>query len=135
MKIVKGLPAQAGKIEIICREYIPNRKIFCRKVLNREKWFRFSFDEQMANVGAEVGRTINWRNRDIQQSGRHFEIGLELLDLTIDDPKNRKRLKELLRVRETLVGYFCFDNIYGSSDEKWNDYFYDFNYVARIGKN
>ncbi len=97
----------------------------------KERWFKFSLIEQMANVGAEIGRTINWRKKDNKQSSRHFESGLELLDLTIDDPKNKKRLKELLLVRETLVDYFYFDNIYGSSDEKWNNYFYAFNYAAR----
>lgn len=125
MKIVKD------KIEIICRKYIPKRKIFCHKELTRERWSRFSFDEQMANVGAEIGRTINWRNKDVQQSSRHFETGLELLDLTIDDKKNKNKFEELLRVRECLADYFCFDNIYGSNDEKWNNYFYFFNYAAR----
>jgi len=126
MKIVKD------KIEIICREYMPNREIFCHKGLARERWFRFSFDEQMANVGAEVGRTINWRGKDIQQSSRNFETGLELLDLTIDDEKNKGKFKELCDLRKKLVNYFCFDDANNSSDEKWNNYFYGFNYATAI---
>ena len=97
-----------------------------------DKWFKFSLAEQMANIGAEIGRTINWKDKDKKMSKASFERGLELLDLTIEDPKNKKRLKELLRVRETLADYFYFDNVYGSSDEKWNDYFYAFNYAARL---
>ncbi len=104
--------------------------IFSENFKNR--WFKFSLAEQMANVGAEIGRAINWRARNKKDSQAFFERGLELLDLTIEDSKNKKRLKELLRVRETLADYFCFDNIYGSSDEKWNNYFYAFNYAARI---
>ena len=101
------------------------------KDLASGKWQKFSLLEQMANIGSEVGRSINWKNKDEKSSKMAFERALELLDLTIADPKNKKRLKEILRVRETLVDYFCFDNIYGSSDEKWNNYFYAFNYAAR----
>lgn len=101
--------------------------------LTKERWQKLNFFEQMANVGAEIGRAINWREKDEQRSDAAFERGLELLDLTIDDKKNHKGgcLKELCRLREVLVDYFCFDNIYGSSDEKWNNYFYAFNYAAR----
>ncbi len=106
--------------------------IFDKQFENR--WFKFSLAEQMANIGAEIGRAINWREKSKKESRAFFERGLELLDLTIEDPKNKKRLKELLRVRETLADYFCFDNIYGSSDEKWNNYFYAFNYAARLNK-
>ena len=103
-------------------------------ILNKQfevRWFKFSLMEQMANIGAEVGRAINWREKNKKESQLAFERGLELLDLTINDKKNRKRLKELLLVREMLVDYFCFDNIYGSTDENMNDYFYAFNYAAR----
>ena len=102
------------------------------KDLTSGRWRKFSLLEQMANIGAEIGRAMNWRNKDEKMSKASFERGLELLDLTVEDPKNKKRLKELLRVRETLADYFYFDNIYGSSDEKWNNYFYAFNYAARI---
>jgi hypothetical protein len=106
--------------------------IFSKEFKNR--WLRFSLVEQMANIGAEIGRAINWSKKGKKESTVFFERGLELLDLTIGDPKNRKRLRELLRVRETLADYFCFDNIYGSSDEKWNNYFYAFNYAASINR-
>ena len=39
-----------------------------------------------------------------------LERAIELLDLTIADPKNKKRLKEVLRVREALLDHFIFDN-------------------------
>jgi|SRR3989338_2408519 len=94
----------------------------------KNRWFEFSLAEQMANIGAEIGRAINWKNKDKKMSQAYFERGLELLDFTIEDPKNKKRLRELLRVREVLADYFYFDNVYGSTDKKWNDYFYAFNY-------
>lgn len=100
----------------------------------KERWFEFLIIEQMANIGSEIGRAINWRNKDKNMSRASFERGLELLDLTIEDPKNKKRLKELLMVRECLSDYFYFDNVYRSSDEKWNSYFYAFNYAAAINR-
>jgi hypothetical protein len=106
--------------------------IFNKNFKNR--WFEFSLSEQMANIGAEIGRAINWRKKNEKESQMFFEKGLELLDLSVEDPKNKKRLRELLRVRECLVDYFCFDNVYKSSDEKWNNYFYAFNYAARINR-
>jgi len=96
------------------------------------KWFKLSLMEQLANVGGEVHRTISWRNKgDAEYSQKAFERALELLDFTIADPKNIGRLKELTRMRECLVDYFMYDNIYGSSDEKWENYFYAFAYAAR----
>ncbi len=88
----------------------------------------------MANIGAEIGRAINWRPKNEKYSKMVFERGLELSDLTIEDPKNKKRLKELLRLREMLADYFYFDNIYSSDDKKWQNYFYFFNYAAIINK-
>jgi hypothetical protein len=106
--------------------------IFNKEFKNR--WFKFSLAEQMANIGAEIGRAINWRKKSEDESRAFFERGLELLDLTIEDVKNKKRLQELLRVRECLADYFCFDNIYNSNDEKWNNYFYGFNYAANLNR-
>ena len=97
------------------------------------RWTRLSFVEQMANIGAEVGRAINWRKKNENiHSIKAFERALELLELTIADKKNISRLKEICRVKEALVDYFAGDNIYASSDEKWNSYFYAFNYKARL---
>jgi hypothetical protein len=52
---------------------------------------------------------------------------LELLDFTIADPKNKSKLKELLRAREALADHFFFDNEYNSTDEIWQKYFFAFN--------
>jgi len=97
------------------------------------RWFQLSFFEQMANVGSEVERAIKWKNkRNLKYSRLAFERALELLDFTIADKKNKKRLKELLRVRETLADYFAFENEYKSTDKSWQNYFYAFNWAARV---
>ena len=98
----------------------------------QERWKSFSIFEQMANIGAEVGRTINWKKKNNKEMCKNaFYRSLELIDFTIEDSKNRNRLKEITRMREMLVDYFAGDNIYHSTDEAWNKYFYYFNYAAR----
>jgi len=104
---------------------------YIHKNLADGRWFTFSFSEQMANVGAEIGRAITWRQKDAALSQMAFERGLELLDLTIQDPKNHgSKRKELCRVEEVLGDYFMGENEYGSTDENWNNYFYFFNAAA-----
>lgn len=102
------------------------------KNLAEGRWRGLTFFEQMANIGSEVERAIKWKNKgNAEYSRMAFERALELLDLTMDNKKSGSRLKELARVRETLADYFVFENIYGSSDEKWQKYFYVFNFAAR----
>ncbi len=90
--------------------------------------------EQLANIGTEIGRAIDWRKKNNQEySQKVFFRGLELLSLTIDDPKNQNhRLKELCRLYEVFRRLFFLGIIeYKSTDELWEKYFYQFNYAVR----
>lgn len=98
------------------------------------RWFEFGLIEQLANIGSEVERTILWRDRNPKYSQDAFYRCLELIDLTVADPKNRGRLKEVLRTREALADYFVYDNEYHTSDEIWRKYFYQFAYAAQMAK-
>ena len=102
--------------------------------LTKEAWEKLPFLSQMANVGAEVGRSISWREKDGEKSKAAFERGLELLDFSIEDKKNRKHLKEMCRLREVLVDYFYCANEYGSTDQQWNRYFDAFGYAAALAR-
>ena len=105
------------------------------KELAGGRWQQLSLLEQMANIGSEVERTIGWRNNDnLDYSQRAFDRALELIDLTIGDKKNLRRLKEICRVREALTDYFLFDNVYQSTAADWSGYFYPFNYAARTAR-
>lgn len=98
--------------------------------LNKEQWFAKPLVQQMANVGAEIGRAMNGKH-DTEKSQAAFERGLELLDLTIEDKKNHgSALKELCRLKAVLVDYFAGSNMYQSSELSWNSYFYFFNAAA-----
>lgn len=97
-----------------------------------KRWSDFTLEEQMANVGSEVGRASTWRKKGNKtMSLNALYRGLELLDFTINDKKNKNSLKEILRVREALVDFFLGDNIYKSSDSIWEKYFLFFNLAAR----
>ncbi len=104
------------------------------KDLTLDRWFKFSIFEQLANVGMDVERTIQWKNKgNTEYSKQALDRALELLDFTIVDPKNRGgRLKELLRVREALKDYFLFNNEYSFTDQFWQSYFYEFAYAAAV---
>ena len=96
------------------------------------RWQGFSLMEQMANVGSEVERALQWKEKsDADYSIKASDRALELLDLTLDDPKNKTRLKEVARAREALVDYFYGANQFESSKESWRRYFLEFAYAAR----
>ena len=93
------------------------------KQLAEGRWQQLSLVTQLANIGSEVARAIKWKNLHNEEYFQPaFERILELIDLTIADPKNRKRLKEVVRAREMLVDYLMYDNVYHSTDEQWLKY-------------
>lgn len=96
------------------------------------RWQNLSFLEQMANIGSEVERAIRWKGEGRDSS---FDLAvdrmLELIDFTAADPANRKRLRELMRVRELLVDFLLYDNEYRSTDIMWKKYFTSFALAAR----
>ena len=107
-------------------------KLLYHTDLTVEKWSQWSLCMQLANVGSEVHRIINYKkNGAIVDSRIAFERALELIDLSVADPKHSYGAKkEMLRVREALVDYFVYDNEYGSSDQLWINYFDFFAFAA-----
>lgn len=102
------------------------------KQLAEGRWFRLSFLEQMANIGSEVERAVNWKAKNNADYCRKaFERALELLDLALDDPKNLRRLKELARVREAMIDFFAGTNEFSSTGDAWKKYFSFFTFAAR----
>ena len=95
------------------------------------RWQKLSLVEQLANVGSEVERAMTWRTKNAEYSRLAFARALELIDLTLADVKNRRRCKEIARLREVLGDYFAGDNVWQSTDQLWRNFFYPFNYAAR----
>jgi hypothetical protein len=102
-----------------------------------ERWFTFPLVEQMGNVGSEVSRALNWRSRNPEIANRALDRALELIDLTLDDPRHRvsvARLREICRVRELLLDYLVGPNQYGSTEKAWLRYFDAFGVAAVKGR-
>ena len=86
----------------------------------------------MANVGSEVERALNWKAKNnLERSAKAFDRALELLDMTLDCPRNRPRLKEIARAREVCVDFFCGENEFVSSANSLRKYFLQFACAAR----
>ncbi|NQT22710.1 MAG: hypothetical protein HQ579_04635 [Candidatus Omnitrophica bacterium] len=96
------------------------------------RWNRLPFLEKMANIGSEVERALNWREKHNAIYSQQASLrALELMDLTLDSVKGFARLKELARLREALVDYFFGANEFMSTTESWKKYFSHFTYAAR----
>jgi len=96
------------------------------------RWKELPFLERMANIGGEVERALGWRAKNnTDYSQRAFERALELIDLTLEYSQERSRLKEIARMREALVDYFCGTNEFKSTETSWRKYFSHFTYAVR----
>lgn len=102
------------------------------KGLAQGRWKQMPFLEQMANIGSEVERALNWRVKDnLAYCQKAYERALELIDLTLDSEIDFPRLKELARLREAIVDYFYGTNQFNSTEGLWRRYFLAFTFAAR----
>jgi hypothetical protein len=98
------------------------------------RWWELSLAEQLGHVGSEVSRAVRWtsRNPDLARGALHR--ALELLDLTLADPRLREslpRLREIARAREVVADFFAGPNQYGSTGPSLQKYFDAFAIAAR----
>ncbi|MDD2702850.1 MAG: hypothetical protein PHC33_02420 [Candidatus Omnitrophica bacterium] len=102
------------------------------KGLASGRWEELSLAEQMANIGSEVSRALNWQSKDNKELSRKASVRvLELLDLSLDSARSFPQRKEFARVREAMADYFYGSNQFASSEVLWRKYFGHFNYLAR----
>ena len=90
------------------------------------RWWSLTLAEQLGHVGSEVSRALKWRSRNPQIADGAVARALELIDLTLDDPRHRSslaRLRELCRAREVLVDFLAGSNQYGSTEVTLQKYF------------
>jgi len=103
------------------------------KDLAAGRWQKFSFIEQMANIGSEVERALNWQAKNnVDYAQKAVGRALELIDLTLESVHDYPHLKEIARMREAVVDYFFGTNQFMSTDASWRKYFLCFTYAARI---
>lgn len=105
---------------------------YAHKNLAAGDWNKMPFVEQMANIGSEVGRALNWKAKNNPTySQAAFERAMELMDLTLDSVKSFPRLKEVARFREGIADYFTGTNEFKFTAESLNKYFLNFTFAAR----
>jgi hypothetical protein len=88
----------------------------------------------LGNVGSEVGRAVRWQSRNPDVSRGALYRALELLDLTLADPRTRQsrgRLREIARAREVVVDFLAGSNEYGSTGPSLQKYFDAYAVAAR----
>jgi hypothetical protein len=93
-----------------------------------------SLAEQLGHVGSEISRATRWADRNPDLARGAVWRALELLDLTLDDPRlraSRPRLREVARAREVVVDFFAGSNQYGSTAASLQRYFDAFAIAAR----
>lgn len=96
------------------------------------RWRELSLLEQLGNIGSEIGRSFSAKNAgDEGRMNGAIDRALELFDLTIRDPKNRLRLREICRAREVFCGFFFGGPTYGYAPEDFERYFMAFALAAR----
>jgi hypothetical protein len=79
--------------------------------MNLEKWQKFSKEDQILNIAAELSRAKFWLERkDEFQVLNCLNRAFELMDLTINASRHQRILKELLRLREVLSQFYIDKN-------------------------
>ena len=96
----------------------------------KESWAKYSPEEQMANIGSEVSRAIKARGNQARYWGA-VTRALDLFYLTVEDPRWKGRLREILRVRELFAAAALGSDQYKTSLEDLDLYFDCFVRLAR----
>jgi hypothetical protein len=98
------------------------------------RWHELSVAEQLGNIGSEVQRALNWSSRNPARAQAALDRALELIDLTLDDPRHRQseaRLREIARTREVVIDALAGSNQYGSTPASLMKYFDAYAIAAR----
>ena len=104
---------------------------------DRERWAQLTFNEQMGNIGSEVGRAIiAHRNGNQVRKARAIDRAIDLFSATVEVTVGTKysyRLKEVLRARDEFLRLF-FDGAFNMEAEKIERYFMYFAFAAKAGR-
>ena len=82
-------------------------KLIYHKTMTTEKWFAYPGFQQLLMIANELNRAQHALEKGEPENAIHaWERAFELIDLTVEDRKNHRLLKELLRFREMLGEVF-----------------------------
>ena len=104
---------------------------------DRTRWAQLTFDEQMGNIGSEVGRAIiAHRNGNTVRETRAIDRAIDLFSATAEvliGTEYSYRLKEVLRARDEFLRLF-FDGTFDEDADNIDRYFMYFAFRAREGR-
>jgi hypothetical protein len=101
--------------------------------IDRQRWANLTIQEQMGNIGSEVGRAIKaWGAHDQQRFDGALDRALDLFDATTEQliASRSPRSKEVLRSRDQFLALF-FDNTYDIDAINIENYFTQYALAAR----
>ncbi len=93
-------------------------------------WAKFSLVEQLANIGSEVSRALRAKGNHARYWGA-VTRALDLFYLTVEDPRWKGRLREILRVRELFAAAALGSDEFQTSLEDLDRYFDVYAWLAR----
>lgn len=77
------------------------------KTLTKDKWASFPFSKQILMIANELNRANKWIEKEDFNESRHcYERAFEILYLTIEVLKDKRKLREILRFKEVLAGLY-----------------------------
>jgi hypothetical protein len=89
------------------------------------RWSSSSLAEQLGKVVSEVSRAVSSPTRHPQRTEAVRYRALELIDLTLGDPRHPgslARLREVSRLRNVVADFFARPNTYGSTAASLQNY-------------
>jgi len=96
-------------------------------------WSNLTLMEQLGNIGSEVGRAARAEGKNPAVLEAAAKRALELFDLTLKDPRWRRRLREIARAREVFCdAVWNSGRAYQSRLDELDKYFFRFAYAARL---
>ena len=104
---------------------------------DRGRWAQLTFNEQMGNIGAEVGRAIiAHRAGNAAREIRAIDRAIDLFSATAEvlaGTQYSYRLKEVLRARDEFLRLF-FDGTFDADADNIDRYFMYFAFAARADR-
>lgn len=106
-------------------------KVIYHKELATGRRYELSFAQQMWNIGSEVYRSLQAKEKYPERFEQATDRMLELFDLTLSNPKcTFPQRKETARLREGICSYLRWKNEYGLDSDFLNKYFLAFGMIA-----
>ena len=91
--------------------------------MDLQKWYNLTVTQQLGNIGSEINRARGFEKKnDKEARDRCILRALELVDLTLTDPKWHNRLSELTCFQEVVYDWFKETHIYQITPEELENY-------------